>query len=170
MIQPKEIEDILVQNLGRELTAKLQDICPALCQLLDSFHLSHDSLRNLSEKVSDSLFQALYDQLGETMCFTDHAGKTFRVYLQAIDEIADHLLYPCLIRLPVTAASFSVLNQYALVHASFSAQKVIVEKYRDVLDPEEYSVRQKMVQIRSDSRSPAVMLSVVSQSKHVPDT
>ncbi len=152
MIPLTEIKVILNEDLGTKLVQALE---PELYQIQSVYQRNRfpqKSFAILRQALAESVFNACYNILGDRMRYTDELGHGRQLYLKTFDELGDHLLYPVMIRLPHTQASFSMLNAYAMQEGSLSAQEAILHGFRDMLSPEELSIRERTVSDRLQHR------------------
>ena len=124
MVQENAVRETLCPWLG---TAFLSwcDVCNQACGLLNGADCSQAGLDALYGALDRLLFHTLRDGTRGDMRILLDDGRTVRVRLDDVDQMADDVLYLALADLARTPWQYGQVRQFALTHSSLAALRAL---------------------------------------------
>lgn len=124
MVREEAAARVLRPWLGAAFLAA-DDLCRALCDTLNGFPLQEGDLDQLAQRLNHLVFQHLRSRTGGDMRVLLDDGRTMRVRLDDMDQMADEALYLALEQLPRNAGQYQRLRAFAMTHDSLSALRAL---------------------------------------------
>ncbi len=147
-VKVSRVRDALRPRLGSALVDGTA-VPEALTGVLRGYTPYGGSLSDLADTLANRLFSELFGLLGPGMAVTLDDGRTVRVRLEAIPEIADDALLALLDALVVSPANGEALREHAMRGGSLSAMRVLLAKYAASMSAEEKSLLERIIADRT---------------------
>ena len=143
-VRISDVRRALAPRLGSDMVDGT-DIADQAARTLRGYASYRDTLEQLAERLSNTLFNALYNILGPSMTVRLDDGTFTRIRLSDLPEIADDALYALFSQLTVYSVTYETLKDYSLRAGSLSAMRVLYEKYDDFQSPEEKALMARVI-------------------------
>lgn len=124
MVREEEAARVLHPWLGAAFLGAC-DICARVCAQLNGFNALEGDFAVLYGNLDRLLFRTLREMTGGEMRIWLDDGRTVRVRVDDVDQMADDVLYLLLRTLPRNAAQYARVRQYAMTHESLSALRTL---------------------------------------------
>lgn len=147
-VKVSRVRDALRPRLGSAIVDGTA-VPEALTGILRGYTPYGGSLSELSDALSNRLFSELFGLLGPGMAVTLDDGRTVRVRLETIPEIADDALYALLDALVVSPMNGEALREHAMRGGSLSAMRVLLAKYVSSMSDEEKALLERIIADRT---------------------
>ena len=118
------IRDALRSCFGSSL-AEDPSMIEGVSRVLESFVPGRESFGDLSRRMEDFLFNALYDRLGPGMTFRMEDGSAQRIRLSDLPRLADEMLYPLFATFKPWSLHYERLHAWWMETGSFSAMRAL---------------------------------------------
>ncbi len=128
MVRMETVARVLQPWLGAAFL-RASDVCARVCGLLNGFDAAADDPDTLYHSLDSLLFGELRAVTREDMRVLLDDGRTMRVRVDDVAELADELLYLALHQLPHSAWQYSRLRTYAMTHDSLSALRALYQDF-----------------------------------------
>ena len=128
MVRMETVARVLQPWLGAAFL-RASDVCARVCGLLNGFDAAADDPDTLYHSLDSLLFGELRAVTREDMRVLLDDGRTMRVRVDDVAELADELLYLALQQLPHSAWQYSRLRTYAMTHDSLSALRALYQDF-----------------------------------------
>ena len=132
MIDTWGVREALRPRLGSALVDE-PGFLDRVTHTLRSYAPYKDTFASLSAKLEDDLFNLLYERLGPGMAVTLDNGVTRRVRTAELKDAADDVMGVLFEDLKVYSVSYEALHAYCMETGSFSALRVLYQKYEDFM-------------------------------------
>ena len=144
------MDSLLVRDALRNCFGSSMAEDPALVdgalRLLSSFVSGRDSFADLSRRMEDFLFNALYDRLGPGMTLRTDGGAALRIRLSDLPRLADEMLYPLFASLKPWSVHYERLHAWWMESGSFSAMRALYLHFSDFLPSQDRVLIERVVQ------------------------
>ena len=117
-----------------------------ILRLLLSFAPYRESFADLSRRMEDHLFNALYDRLGPGMSLRPDDGTPCRLRMADLPAAADRMLYPLFVSLSPISANCSRLRDYWMESGSLSALRALLQAFPVFLSAQETAVMHRILE------------------------
>lgn len=138
------VRDALRLRLGSAV-AEYPGFSEGVLRILRGYVSSRDTFHDLSLRMEDYLFNALYDCLGPAMTLPLDGGMSRRFLMSELPAAADEALFPLFEALSPSAAQYARLHDYWMSSGSPSALRALLLNYRDYLPPEESALMERII-------------------------
>ncbi len=121
-----------------------------LAQEITALLLAYDwrgtsELGELRDQIESLLFNSIYSYTQGTMVVKDAEGNAKKVYTDALSQMAETLLEPVFIRIPVNEPNYELINGYALRHHSLPALKQLYTRFKAYLQPMNHAIFRRII-------------------------
>ena len=144
MIDSYQIQCALRPRFGSSLVETPGFADPAAALLRD-YVPGRLSLSELSSRLEDVLFNALYDRLGPSMNVLLDNGSRRRIRLAELPEAADDALGVLFDSLQPLSATYDLVRGYAMETGSFSAMRSMYQHFSSFMTAEERRVLARVI-------------------------
>ncbi len=120
-------------------------IAEEAAHVLRSYAPYRDTLEDLSERLSNTLFDVLYSTLGPRMTIRLDNGEMVRIMMKDLPDMADAVLGALFDTMTVYSVNFQTLKDYSMRTGSLSAMRVLYQKYDDFQSPEEKALMARII-------------------------
>ena len=144
MISIRSLRESLRESFGSVL-AEDPGFCEGLSAILRTFVPFQDSLEDLSRRVEDYLFNALYERLGPGMTLRREDGSPRRVMMSDLPMAADAALYPLFLSLRADGAHADLLRGFWMRSGSLSALRALYLRFGEFLSPGEMDLLERIL-------------------------
>ena len=138
------IRNALYQCFGSTL-AEDPALVEGVARVLDSFVPGRESFSDLSRRMEDFLFNALYDRLGPGMTLRMDNGVTERIRLSDLPRLADEMLYPLFASFKPWSLHYERLHSWWMESGSFSAMRALYLHFSDFLPDQDRLLIERVV-------------------------
>lgn len=114
-------------------------------RILCSYVPGKDSFRDVSHRMEDYLFNALYDRLGPGMMLKQDDGVFRRIRLADLPMLADQAIYPLFACLKPWSVDYERVHSWWMESGSFSAMKALYFRFQDFLPSQERQLIERTV-------------------------
>ena len=114
-------------------------------RVLRSYAPGKDSFGDVSRRMEEYLFNALYDRLGPGMTLKQDDGLFRRIRLADLPVLADHALYPLFAGLKPWSVDYERVHAWWMESGSLSAMKALYFRFRDFLPAEDRLLIERIV-------------------------
>ena len=143
------MDPLLVRNALRNCfgSSLAEDAAMAegVSQVLDAFVPGRESFADLSRRMEDYLFNALYERLGPGMALRMKDGTTARIRLSDLPRLADEMLYPFFASLKPWSVHYERLHAWWMESGSFSAMRALYLHFSDFLPDQDRLLIERVV-------------------------
>ena len=136
MIAKAQVIAALRPWLGGPLSAALEAQMEEITHWLNAWSPRQEQ-KALAEEIDSLLVRAVHEVTRGRMLLQLEDGSWVRIRLEEFAAMADDVLYPLLITLPVDAEHLLLLREFSMQHASLSALRVLYTRYAALHTPEE---------------------------------
>lgn len=128
MVRMEMVSRVLQPWLGAAFL-RASDVCARACGLLNGFDPAANDLDGLYRQLDSLLFGEIRALTREDMRVLLDDGRTMRVRVDDVDQMADELLYLALHQLPHSAWQYGRLRQFAMTHDSLAALRALYQDF-----------------------------------------
>ena len=128
MVRMEMVARVLQPWLGAAFL-QASDVCARICGLLNGFDPAEGDFDALYRQTDSLLFAEIRALTREDMRVLLDDGRTMRVRVDDVDQMADEVLYLALHQLPHSAWHYGRLRQYAMTHDSLSALRALYQDF-----------------------------------------
>lgn len=146
-IQTDKVREALRPRVGSDIV-KTTDIVERVAHILRSYAPYRDTLEDLADQVSNTLFDCLYGALGPSMTVHLDDGQTTRIHIHDLPDLADDVLGAYFESMTVYSVSYATLKDYSLRTGSLNAIRVLYQNYDAFQSPEEKALMARIVRDR----------------------
>ena len=143
-IREARIREVLLPCLGSRTVDRTALAGQATATLRD-FSPSEHSLPELAQRLCDMIFSQLYACLGPRMTLTLDDGRSSRILVASIPDLADDLLGVLFDSLPDNDVTLGLIRDYALRATSLSAMRALLTRFSAVQSPEEQAILHRII-------------------------
>ena len=148
MIEPWHVREALRFRFGSAL-ADTPGIWDRTAAVLQNYAPYKDTFDGLAARLEDTIFNAVYEQLGPSMGARMDDGTVRRIRTSELADAADDALGVLFDRLKVYSVTYEALHEYCMSTGSFAALRVLYTRYAGFMPGSE---RRIMARIIRDSR------------------
>ena len=144
MITTKSVQKSLRPRFGSRISLD-PGFAEGAAQLLRNGRSSRLPIPDLSRRMEDYLFNALYDRLGPGMNCPMDDGSFRRVSMTELPAAADEAMFPFFASLCPCALHYEQLHSYWMEAGSFSAMRALYLFFGDYLPAREAEIIERIV-------------------------
>ena len=143
-ISQTRMQELLLPYLGSQTLDQTQ-LAEQMTEALRHFDPRQDTLEELAQRLSDTLFGNLYACLGPRMTLLLDDGRQARVLVADIPDLADRLLGALFDSLPDSEVTLNLLRDYAMRATSLSAMRALLLRFGAFQSPEEQTILRRVI-------------------------
>ena len=148
MIESWHVREVLRPRFGSALV-DIPGIWDRTAALLQGYAPYKDTFADLAARLEDTLFNAVYEQLGPSMGAQMEDGSLRRIRSAEFRDAADDVMGLLFEGLKVYSVTYDSLREYFLATGSFAAMRVLYTRYGEFMPPAD---RRILARIIRDSR------------------
>lgn len=138
------VKCVLRPYLGSEMVDGTS-IAEEAAHVLRSYTSYCDTLQELHDRLSNTLFDVMYNTLGPRMSVKLDDGEVRRVKMEELPVMADDLLGLYFDTLQVHVANYQLLKDYSLRASSLNAMRVLYLKFDEFQSWEEKALMARII-------------------------
>ena len=144
MIESWHVREALRSRFGSALVDR-PGIWDKTAALLRNYAPYRDTFEELAARVEDSVFNAVYEQLGPSMGALMEDGTTRRIRASEMKDAADDVMGVLFDNLKVYSVTYDALHSYCMTTGSFSALRVLYTRYREFVSPSDRRIMARVI-------------------------
>ena len=148
MFESWHIREVLRSRFGSAL-ADQPGIWDKTASILNRYAPYKDTFADLSARLEDALFNAVYEHLGPSMSAQMNDGTVRRIRTSEFRDAADDVMGVLFDNLKVYSVTYDSLHEYCMTAGSYSAMRVLYTRYQEFMPASE---RKIIARIIRDSR------------------
>ncbi len=144
MIESWHVREALRSRFGSALVDR-PGIWDKTAALLRNYAPYRDTFGDLAARVEDSVFNAVYEQLGPSMGALMEDGTTRRIRASEMKDAADDVMGVLFDNLKVYSVTYDALHSYCMTTGSFSALRVLYTRYGEFVSPSDRRIMARVI-------------------------
>ena len=144
MIESWHVRESLRSRFGSDLVDR-PGIWEKTAALLRGYAPYRDTFDDLAARVEDSVFNAVYEQLGPSMGARMEDGAIRRIRSSEMKDAADDVMGVLFDTLKVYSVTYDALHSYCMSTGSFSALRVLYTRYREFVSPSDRRIMARVI-------------------------
>ena len=148
MIEAWHVREVLRPRFGSALVDQ-PGIWDRTASLLRRYAPYRDTFAGLAAQLEDSIFNAVYEQLGPSMGAVMEDGSVRRIRSSEMKDAADDVMGILFDQLKAYSVSYDALHEYCMTTGSFAALRVLYTRFASFMQPSE---RRIMARVIRDAR------------------
>ena len=144
MIESWHVREALRSRFGSALVDR-SGIWDKTAALLRNYAPYRDTFEELAARVEDSVFNAVYEQLGPSMGALMEDGTTRRIRASEMKDAADDVMGVLFDTLKVYSVTYDALHSYCMTTGSFSALRVLYTRYGEFVSPSDRRIMARVI-------------------------
>ena len=144
MIESWHVREALRSRFGSALVDR-PGIWDKTAALLRNYAPYRDTFEELAARVEDSVFNAVYEQLGPSMGALMEDGTTRRIRASEMKDAADDVMGVLFDNLKVYSVTYDALHSYCMTTGSFSALRVLYTRYGEFVSPSDRRIMARVI-------------------------
>ena len=138
------VQEALAPFLGAD-TPACAAAAEQAAEVLRRFTPYQQPLEDLTRRLQDTLFGALYACLGPHMTQRLGDGRQVRIRMADLPDLADSVLGVLIDALPNSQATLDLLRDYAMRETSLSALRALLLRFSRYQSPEEQALMRRVI-------------------------